>query len=137
MAEATAPPSGDRSSEPSPVEIVEEWQARAWGDCDLSVVDELIAEPLIMHGSEGTNRRSHEQLKAVLQDYRKGLGRPVLEVRGRVLDGDQVWSRIRLSGANLTTGDPRVIDWMQIHRIENGKIVEVWTLHASDVHWER
>ncbi len=121
----------------SPVAIVEEWQARAWGDCDLSVVDELIAEPFTRHSSAGTEQRSRDQLKADLREYQKALGKPLIEVRDRVVDGDKVWSRTRLRGANLTTGEPRMIDWMQIHRVEDGQIVEVWTLHASDVDWER
>lgn len=121
----------------SPVAIVEEWQARAWGDCDLSVVDELIAEPFTRHSSAGTEQRSRDQLKADLREYQKALGKPLIEVRDRVVDGDKVWSRTRLRGANLTTGEPRMIDWMQIHRVKDGQIVEVWTLHASDVDWER
>jgi ketosteroid isomerase-like protein len=121
----------------SPVAIVEEWQARAWGDCDLSVVDELIAEPFTRHSSAGTEQRSRAQLKADLREYQKALGKPVIEVRDRVVDGDKVWSRTRLLGANLTSGEPRTIDWMQIHRVEDGQIVEVWTLLAADVDWER
>jgi hypothetical protein len=40
-----------------------------------------------------------------------------------------------MRGANLQTGEPRTIDWIQIHRVSGGKIVEVWTLHATDVEW--
>ncbi len=116
--------------------MVSEWQRRAWGDCDLTVVDELIAEPFVRHGISGTAKRTRAELKADLQRYRQALGKPVIEVRDRVVDGDRVWSRTTMRGANLETGEPHTLDWLQIHRVANGQIVEVWTLHATDALWE-
>lgn len=119
----------------SPAEIVEEWQHRAWGDCDLSAVDELIAEPFVRHGVTGSSTRTHAELKHDLRQYRQALGKPMITVHDRVVDGEKVWSRTTMRGANLQSGEPRTIDWLQIHRVVDGKIVEVWTLHATDVHW--
>lgn len=120
----------------NPVEVVEEWQARAWGECDPSAVDDLIAEPFIRHGVTGSAKRSHADLKDDLRQYQRALGKPVIIVRDRVVDGDKVWSRVTMRGANLTTGEPRTMDWIQIHRVAEGRIAEVWTLHAVDVNWE-
>jgi ketosteroid isomerase-like protein len=119
----------------SPDEIVEEWQQRAWGECDLTVVDELIADPFVRHGVTGSTLRTHDELKHDLCQYQKALGKPVITVHDRVVDGDKVWSRTTMRGANLQTGETRTIDWLQIHRVADGKIVEVWTLHATDVDW--
>ncbi len=119
-----------------PVAIVEEWQTRAWGECDLDVVDELIAEPFVRHTLNGTAKRTREELKADVREYRKALGKPMIELRDRVVDGDKVWLRTTIRGANLVTGEPHSIDRIQIYRVENGLIVEVWSLHASDVDWE-
>lgn len=119
----------------SPADVVEEWQQRAWGECDLSAVDDLIAEPFVRHGMAGSMVRNHDELKHDLCQYQKVLGKPVIIVHDRVVDGDKVWSRITMRGANLHTGEPRTIDWLQIHRVADGKIVEVWMLHATDVHW--
>ena len=119
-----------------PAAIVEEWQTRAWGECDLDVVDELIAEPFVRHSLNGTAKRSREELKADVREYRKALGKPIIELRDRVVDGDKVWLRTSIRGANLQTGEARTIDRIQIYRIEQGLIAEVWTLHASDVDWD-
>lgn len=121
----------------SPVEVVEEWQRRAWAECDLSVVDELLPDPVVRHGMAGTVRRSRAGMKDDISRYQEALGRPVIEVLDRTVDGDKVWSRTKMRGANLRTGEPRVVDWLQIHRVVDGRIVEVWTLSATDVDWER
>jgi mannose-6-phosphate isomerase class I len=122
--------------EPSPREVVEEWQRRAWGECDLTAVDDLVAEPFVRHGITGSAARTHDELKSDLRQYQKALGKPVIVVHDRVVDDDKVWSRITMRGANLQSGEPHTIDWLQIHRVAAGKIVEVWTLHATDVDWE-
>jgi ketosteroid isomerase-like protein len=120
----------------SPADVVDEWQRRAYGDCDLSVIAELIAEPFVRHGVTGSATRTHAELRDDLRQYQKALGKPVITVHDRVVDGDKVWSRTTMRGANLQTGEPRTIDWIQIHRVVDGKIVEVWTLHAVDVNWQ-
>lgn len=119
----------------SPADVVDEWQRRAWGECDLSAVDDLIADPFVRHGVAGSSTRTHAELKQDLRQYQKALGTPVIIVHDRVVDGDKVWSRTHMRGANLQTGEPRTIDWLQIHRVVDGRIVEVWTLHATDVDW--
>ena len=119
----------------SPADVVDEWQQRAWGDGDLSAVDELIAEPFVRHGVAGSSKRTHAELKQDMIQYQKALGKPVIIVQDRVVDGDKVWTRTTMRGANLQSGEPRTIDWLQIHRVVDGRIVEVWTLHATDVDW--
>ena len=122
--------------ERTPLDVVEEWQTRAWGENDLSAVDELIAEPFVRHNRDGTSRRSRAEVKADLAHYQEALGKPVIEVRDRVVAGDRVWSRTTMRGANLRTGEPHVVDWIQIHRVEAGRIAEIWTLQAVDAGWE-
>lgn len=118
-----------------PVSVVEQWQVRAWGACDLSVVDELAADPLLRHGPAGTEYRSHAELKRDLKSYQRALGAAEITVHDRIVDGDRVWSRTTMHGANMETGMPRTLQWLQIHRVVDGKLVEVWSLYASDVKW--
>ena len=127
---------GDQGLARSPADIVDDWQHRAWGEGDVSVIAELVAEPFVRHGVTGTAKRTHAELEHDLRQYQKALGRPAITVHDRVVDGDKVWSRTTMRGANLQSGEPRTIEFIQIHRVADGKIVEVWTLHATDVHWE-
>ena len=54
----------------------------------------------------------------------------MIEVRDRAVDGDKVFTRTTMRGANLHTGDTRTVERLQIHRVENGRIAEVWSLTA-------
>lgn len=121
--------------ESDPADVVRRWQERAWGECDLGAVDDLIAESYVRHGPSGTSVRSHAELKSDLCQYQRALGKPTITVHDRVVDGDKVWSRITMHGTHVETGVPRVVDWLQIHRIAEGRIVEAWSLYATDVDW--
>lgn len=123
------------ADEIDPLGVVEHWQARAWGACDLTAVDDLVADPVLRHGPSGTQRRSHEELKKDLLSYQRALGKPEIVVHDRVVDGDRVWSRVTMRGANMDTGEPRTVQWLQIHRVADGRIVEYWVLYATDVKW--
>ena len=131
----TAIVSGEPTVPIEPVEVVARWQERAWSDCDLSAVDELVAEPFVRHGPTGTATRTHEELKKDLRQYRRALGKPTITVHGRVADGDRVWSHVTLRGASIDSGELRTVERLQIHRVADGRIVEVWSLYATDVDW--
>jgi ketosteroid isomerase-like protein len=118
-----------------PVHVVEHWQARAWGDFDLTAVDELVADPLRRHGPSGTVERSHEELKDDLRQYRRTLCKPTITVNDRVVQGDCVWSRVTMHGHNIESGEPHAVEWLQVHRVVDGRIVELWSLYASGVTW--
>ena len=126
----------DRSaSAVDPIRVVEQWQERAWGNCDLDAVDELTTDPLVRHGPSGTEHRTHAQLKHDLRQYQRALGKPEITVHDRTVDGDRVWSRVTMRGANLDTGEPRTLQWLQIHRVVDGRLSEIWSLYASDIVW--
>ncbi len=118
-----------------PVDVIERWQARAWGDGDLSAVDDLMSDPVLRHGPSGTQRRSREEMKRDLLSYQRALGKPEIVVHDRVVDGERVWSRVTMHGANMDTGEPRTVQWLQVHRIVDGRIAEYWVLYATDVKW--
>lgn len=120
---------------PDPITVVEQWQARAWCEYDLSAVDELAADPMVRHGPSGTVERSHSDLKQDLRQYQRTLCKPMITVHDRVLQDDKVWSRITMRGHNMETGEPRSVQWLQIHRVADGRIAELWALYTTDVAW--
>lgn len=127
--------SGVSSERSDPLWVVEQWQERAWGDADLTAVDELAGDPLLRHGPSGTASRSHDELKHDLRQYQRTLCKPEIVVHDRIVQDDRVWSRVTMRGHNVETGEMRTVQWLQIHRVEDGRIVELWALYANDVKW--
>lgn len=118
-----------------PIAVVEQWQARAWCEYDLSAIDDLASDPMVRHGPSGTVERSHSELKQDLRQYQRTLCKPMITVHDRVVQGDKVWSRVTMRGHNMETGEPRAVQWLQIHRVAEGRIAELWALYTTDVTW--
>ncbi len=108
-----------------------------WGGSDLSVVDELFAEPYVRHNRNGTERLTRAQLKADFRRYWESLGN-VQQVRIDDLVGaaDLVWSRVTIRGRDRESGDPRVVTFLHQARVADGRLVETWSLTAPDVDWQ-
>ena len=106
-----------------------------WGAADLSVVEEICADPYVRHTSMGTERLSLVDYKKKLVQTQRVLRDAVTTVDDQVVHGDKVWSRATSRGVNLEAVDGNVLTWMTIHRIEAGKIAEVWVASLPGVDW--
>lgn len=104
---------------------------------ELDVIDELVAEPYLRHGLEGTKLQSHDEFKADMRQYLRVHQRPQVTIADQAVTGDRVWSRVKTHGFNVETGDMATIWWIQIHRVdETGRLAEVWTLYSFDADWD-
>jgi len=108
-----------------------------WREDDLSVVDELCTDPYIRHTGMGTERLSLAEYKKKLAQTTRVLKGAVTSIDDFVVDGDKVWSRATSRGVNLDTVDKSVMSWIVVHRIEDGKLAEVWAATVPGVEWER
>ncbi len=41
------------------------------------------------------------------------------------------------TGVNLDTGEPSLLTWLVVHRVEDGRFVEAWTATLPGVDWRR
>ena len=108
-----------------------------WREDDLSVVDQLCTDPYIRHTGMGTERLSLAEYKKKLAQTTRVLKGAVTTIDDFVVDGDKVWSRATSRGVNLDTVDKSVMSWIVVHRIEDGKLAEVWAATVAGVEWER
>jgi ketosteroid isomerase-like protein len=108
-----------------------------WRQDDLSVVDELCTDPYIRHTGMGTERLSLAEYKKKLAQTTRVLKGAVTTIDDHVVDGDKVWSRATSRGVNLEAVDKAVMSWIVVHRIEGGKLAEVWAATVAGVEWER
>ena len=63
---------------------------------------------------------------------RRAPGEPEIEVHDRVVDGDRVWSRVTMRGVSFETGQPRTVQWLQIHRVVEGRILGLHGVGGGD-----
>lgn len=116
--------------------LVRRWWDGIWREGDLSIVDELCTDPYVRHTGMGTDRLSHAEYKKRLAQTQRVLKGAVTTIDDEVVAGDKVWSRATSRGVNLDTVEKSVMTWMVIHRIENGKLAEVWAATLPGVEWE-
>ena len=102
-----------------------------FGQGDMSVLDEVVAEDFIEH-QQGLPQ-GREGLKNVIRDLRLAFPDLSYTVVQMVADGDKVWGHFRARGTNEgsfmgqdPTGKVMEIDVIDIARFEDGKMVEHW-----------
>jgi hypothetical protein len=116
--------------------LVRRWWDGIWREGDLSIVDELCTDPFIRHTGMGTERLGLDEYKKKLVQSQRILRSAVTTIDDEIVVGDRVWSRATSRGVNLEHLDGSVMTWMTIHRIEDGRLAEVWAATLPGVEWE-
>lgn len=106
-----------------------------WRDGDVSVVDEIVADPLIRHSATGTEVTPRDAYKALLSGFQRSLFRPLTTIDDQVVSHDRVWTRATSRGVDRETGAPSIVSWLLVQRMTGGRIAEQWTLTAWGVDW--
>jgi ketosteroid isomerase-like protein len=114
--------------------LVARWW-NVWCEGDLDTFDEILADPFVRHGGYGTAVRSRKQAKRDMAEYRESMEIADVRVEAQAVSGDEVWSRVTTTGVNLKTEEPTRMSWLQVCRIAEGRIAEMWLLYALGVDW--
>lgn len=114
---------------------MERWWQEVWGEARLDLISELVCDRYVRHGAAGTVERDHEALRDDLEQYQRTLHRPEVTIGDMTVDDDKVWTRVTMRGVNIETGDLRTVSWLQLHRLDGGRIAESWMLYANDIDW--
>ena len=110
------------------------WQA-VWNDRDLNAVDELIADPYIRHSGTGDKVLRREELKREYTQSWELLHGASTIVEDQAISGDRIWTRATMRGINLQTGEPSILSWLIVHRIQDGRFAESWSATVPGVQW--
>ena len=111
--------------------VIRRWFDDAYGQRNLSVVDEIVADDLIVHGSgaDVTHSRPEDAKKHIkgfsaFTDIKITYDEPIAE-------GDRVAVRWVASGTKTDTKEHVSYTHIYIYRIINGKITEEWRCHMA------
>ena len=115
--------------------IVQRYWDGLWNRRDLTVIDELIAEPYVRHSSTGTRTLTRAQFKREVRDSWQLLHDPTTTVDDQVNAEDRIWTRATTTGLNLDTGQTSVVTWLVVHRVADGQIAESWSATLPGVDW--
>ncbi|MGY1858273.1 ester cyclase [Modestobacter sp. SYSU DS0290] len=119
----------------APTSIVQRYWDGLWNRRDLTVIDELIAEPYVRHSSAGTRSLTRAQFKREVRDSWQLLHDPATTVDDQVTAEDRIWTRATTTGLNLETGQTSVVTWLVVHRVADGRIAESWSATLPGVDW--
>jgi ketosteroid isomerase-like protein len=114
--------------------LVARWW-NVWCEGDLDTFDDILAERFVRHGGYGTAVRSREQAKRDMAEYRESMEIADVHIEAQAVSGDEVWARVTTTGVNLKTEEPTHMSWLQVCRVESGRIAEMWLLYALGVDW--
>jgi predicted ester cyclase len=103
-----------------------------FGDGDLSVVDEYVADDFVEH-QNGVQGIGPEAVKQIIRGLHQSLSEMTFHIEGIVAGEDTVWLRSRVTAKNSlpflgwpATGKEVEIDVFDVIRFSAGKAIEHW-----------
>ncbi len=128
------PADGHDSADPE--SVVRSYWERIWLERDLDALEDLVSEPIVRHGPDGTETLTRRQLRQRLAGAFEAICASEVSVHALSADGDTIWIRLTLRGVSLATASAMLVAWMGQYRVAGGRIAEIWSLHQAGIDWE-
>jgi steroid delta-isomerase-like uncharacterized protein len=120
--------------------LIRRFYEEVWGKGNLAVVDEVFAADYTRHDLRpGNPLPGPEGQKKIAADFRAAFPDLHVTVDLMIAEGSMVAARVTNEGTNtgtwggvLPTGKRARFSGVNIFRIENGKVVEIWN-HRDDL----
>ncbi len=106
-----------------------------WRDGNLELLDEIVADPFVRHTAHENAVRTRAQAKEDMARYRTSHELATIRIDAQRVTDDEVWQRVTTTGVNLTTEELLTMTWIQVFRIETGRLAEMWLLYAVGMDW--
>jgi|GEM_PF-1299885 hypothetical protein len=114
--------------------LVEYWN-RLWVAADASGIDQILSDPFVTHGPDGTTSRSPAvQAAHVLAVTEHLRGTSVVFDLLDAID-DRLHARFTLHGVNLRSGQTVTVATLGQYRLEQGRLAEAWILRETGFAW--
>ncbi|MXZ53897.1 MAG: nuclear transport factor 2 family protein [Acidimicrobiaceae bacterium] len=116
--------------------VVRSYWERIWLERDLDALQDLVSDPTVRHGPDGTETLTRQQYRQRLAGAFEAIRASDISVHALTADGDTVWIRLTMRGVSLASASPTPVAWMGQYRVSGGRIVEIWSLHQTGIDWE-
>lgn len=117
-------------------EVVELYNLVVWNTRDFALADELLGDSVIRHGVEQVQTLTHEQAVARVVDHCAMFSEIRFDLDLVVAgdDGEHV-AIVYQSPMKLEDGTDLTIGSMEIFRVVDGRITEVWNCGYKQGNW--
>ncbi|CDQ42492.1 SnoaL-like polyketide cyclase [Mycolicibacterium neoaurum] len=138
----TSSPSNPQSNRPiaprlrSARDVVEAYNLIAWNQCDLDLANELLGDRVIRHGVGSVTVLTHDEAVARIKDHHAMFESIRFDVRTIVAGVDGEHAAIMYDATIvLDDGTVSAIGSMEIFRVVDGRITEVWNTGHQEGSW--
>lgn len=117
-------------------EVVELYNLVAWNERDFALADELIGDVVVRHEVGEAHTLTHDQAVARVVDHWKLFDKLRFELNLVVADDDgEHVAIVYQSPMTLTDGTELTVSSMEVFRVVDGKITEVWNCGYKQGVW--
>jgi steroid delta-isomerase-like uncharacterized protein len=117
---------------PTIKEIATQFANKVWNDKDITAIDRLIDQDIVIHSTLG-DFHGKKAMKDIVQTWLKGFPDLVVENELVIFENDIVSLQWRAKGTHLgefkgkePTEKPVTYKGVTVYRIKNNKIIEYW-----------
>ncbi|ARS90336.1 ester cyclase [Natrarchaeobaculum aegyptiacum] len=119
----------------TPTELVRRDPEEIWTDGSLEVIDDIFADSFVLHDPAAPDDpRDRDAYRSYVESYREAFPDVEYEVEDVIADDDRVALRYTARGTHEgsfmglePTGDHVEVSGVEIYRVEDEEIVEMWT----------
>jgi hypothetical protein len=115
--------------------VLHRWWDEVWGRGDLDVIDEVLANPYVRHDHSGTRLFTPARYKQEMVQYLRVIQRAQTTVDDMAIVEDKAWARLTSRGVSVDVGEMVTITWLQVHRVQEGRLAESWILYRPNLDW--
>lgn len=120
-------------------ELVRRDTEEVWTDGDLEVIDEIFAEDFVLHDpTKPGETQGRDDYRGYVETYHEAFGDLEYEVETVIAEDDTAALRYEATGTHdgtfmglAPTGKTVSVSGMEMYRIDDGVIVEMWTSYDA------
>jgi hypothetical protein len=117
----------------SPRTVIERYNYELWNDQNYAIAEEIIGEEIVRNTPGGRTVQTHDQAVQRVRDLWAGV-KSVHFTLLRIVADDELCSIVYQADIVKHDDTPDVIASIEVYRVSEGRIVEVWNpcIHDHD-----
>jgi predicted SnoaL-like aldol condensation-catalyzing enzyme len=116
-------------------EVVELYNLWVWNERDFEMADELVADTLIRHEVGAGHALTREQVRKGIEDFLALFDTLRWDLNLVVAGDDGEHVAVVYDGTMTKGGDKAHVAGMEVYRVVNGEITEVWNSGEKQGLW--